>query len=199
MNRIHALSICGIAASLVMGVSYATLPGEVVEDFKLVDHTGKTQALYESSSTRPIVIMIQGNGCPIVRHSVPALKQISDKYGQAVRFLLLNSNLQDNQAAIAKEVDEFIFPFPVLVDQKQVIGEKLQVQRTSEVFVVDPRTRKLVYRGPIDDRLSYERQRPATKHYLIDALDATLAGQAVKVPYADGVGCLVNFPNRLAR
>jgi hypothetical protein len=48
----------------------------------------------------------------------------------------------------------------------------------------------------MDDRLSYERQRAPQNHYLTDALDAVLAGQPVKVPYADGVGCLVNFPNR---
>ena len=68
--------------------------------------------------------------------------------------------------------------------------------RTSEVFVIDPKGWKLVYRGPMDDRLSYEKQRPASKHYLADALDATVAGKPVKVAKADGVGCLVNFPER---
>jgi hypothetical protein len=50
----------------------------------------------------------------------------------------------------------------------------------------------------MDDRLSYERQRVPQNHYLTDALDAMLAGNAVKVPFADGVGCIVNFPNRRA-
>lgn len=48
----------------------------------------------------------------------------------------------------------------------------------------------------MDDRLSYEKQRPASKHYLTDALDAVIAGKPVKVAKADGVGCLVNFPER---
>ena len=64
------------------------------------------------------------------------------------------------------------------------------------MFVIDPKTWTLVYRGPIDDRLHYERQRPASNHYLTDALDAVIAGRAVKVPQADGVGCIVNFPER---
>ena len=55
---------------------------------------------------------------------------------------------------------------------------------------------KLAYRGPMDDRLSYERQRPPSKHYLTDALDSMIAGKPVKVTQADGVGCLVNFPER---
>jgi thiol-disulfide isomerase/thioredoxin len=190
-------SLVGLSASLLMGVAHATMPGEVVADFKLTDHTGKTRSLYEGNPTKPIVVMIQGNYCPIVRHAMPALKEVSAKYApQGVRFLLLNSNIQDNRETIAKEVEEFGYPFPVLVDKNQKIGEALYVQRTSEVFVIDPKTKKLLYRGPMDDRLSYERQRPATKHYLTDALDAALAGEPVKLPYADGVGCIVNFPNR---
>lgn len=195
--KVLAGSLMAVSASLLMGLAHATMPGEVVADFKLVDHTGKTHSLYEKGSTKPIVLMIQGNYCPIVRHSMPALREVSARYEtQGVRFLLLNSNIQDNRETIAKEVEEFGYTYPVLVDTKQKVGESLYVQRTSEVFVIDPKTHKLVYRGPMDDRLSYERQRPATKHYLIDALDATLAGQPVKVPYADGVGCIVNFPNR---
>jgi peroxiredoxin len=195
--KFWAGSVLAVSATLLVGLAQATMPGEVVADFKLVDHTGKTRSLYERNSTKPIVLMIQGNYCPIVRHAMPALREVSDRYTtQGVRFLLLNSNIQDNRETIAKEVEEFGYTFPVLVDTKQKIGEALVVQRTSEVFVVDPKTRKLIYRGPMDDRLSYERQRPATKHYLIDALDAALAGQPVKVPYADGVGCIVNFPNR---
>jgi hypothetical protein len=77
-----------------------------------------------------------------------------------------------------------------------MIGEALGVVRTSEVFVIDPKGWKLQYRGPMDDRLSYERQRPAKHHYLTDALDAMVAGKPVTTPKADGVGCLVNFPNR---
>lgn len=192
-------SFVAISASLLMSAAQATMPGEVVADFKLTDHTGKTQQLYDGKSQKPIVVMIQGNGCPIVRHQMITLKQIGEKYApQGVRFLLLNSNLQDNAATISKEVDEFGYTFPVLVDNKQKIGEALHVQRTSEVFVIDPNTKKLVYRGPIDDRVGYERQRPAQNHYLTDALDATLAGKKVEKPYADGVGCIVNFPNRTA-
>lgn len=201
MNRtLFKSSFVALSASLLMSAAHATMPGEVVADFKLSDQSGKVHSLYEKGSTKPIVLMIQGNGCPIVRHQMITLKQIGAKYGpQGVRFLLMNSNLQDNAETITQEAKEFDYTYPILVDGKeQKIGEALQVQRTSEVFVIDPTSKKLVYRGPIDDRVGYERQRPASKHYLIDALDATLAGQAVKVPYADGVGCIVNFPNRQA-
>jgi peroxiredoxin len=177
--------------------AFALAPGEIVDNFRLLDHTGKTHELYHSSDKKAVVIMIQGNGCPIVRHALATLKEVRAKYeSQGVEFLLLNSNLQDKRDAVAKEAEEFAIEFPIMLDEAQLIGESLGVVRTSEVFVIDPRGWKLVYRGPMDDRLSYEKQRPATKHYLTDALDDVLSNRAVRVSQADGVGCLVNFPER---
>ena len=115
---------------------------------------------------------------------------------RGVEFLLINSNLQDGRDAIAKEAAEFGIDFPILVDDLQLIGESLGVTRTADVFVVDPKTWKLVYRGPMDDRLSYGAQKPtAKKHYLVDALDAVLAGKPVEI----AVGRSARMPGRLAR
>ena len=192
-----------LLASLALGLSlqcWAISPGTTVADFKLTDHRGQQHRLRDLAGKKAVVIMVQGNGCPIVRQALPALQQVRDQYrAKGVEFLLLNSNLQDTAATITKEADEFSIAFPILVDQQQKIGEALGVQRTSEVFVIEPRNWKLVYRGPMDDRLHYERQRPATKHYLTDALDAVLADQPVQVTTAEGVGCLVNFPERTKR
>ncbi len=179
---------------------WAVTPGAKVPDFKLADQRGEQHRLYDLAQKKAVVIMIQGNGCPIVRQALPALQQIRDQYrDQGVEFLLLNSNLQDDAASIAKEANEFSIAFPILVDQKQKTGEAFGVQRTSEVFVIEPGTWRLLYRGPMDDRLHYERQRPASKHYLTDALDAVIAGKPVQVTSAEGVGCIVNFPERAKR
>jgi peroxiredoxin/mono/diheme cytochrome c family protein len=179
------------------GQAWALAPGEVVDNFRLLDQNGKSHELYYSSDMKAIVLMVHGNGCPIVRQALPALREIREQYqAQGVEFMLLNSNLQDKRDAVAAEAKEFNVDFPILLDEAQLIGESLGVVRTSEVFVIDPKGWKLVYRGPMDDRLSYEKQRPASKHYLTDALDQTIAGKPVTVAKADGVGCLVNFPER---
>ena len=177
--------------------AFAAMPGQQIEDFQLPDEDGKTHSLYEAAGPKAVVLMIQGNGCPIVRQAIPAYREIRDQYqAQGVEFLLLNSNLQDNAASIASESKEFGYNVPILVDNDQTVGESLGVERTSEVFVIDTKSHKLVYRGPIDDRLHYERQRPASNHYLKDALDDVVAGRPVRVAHADGVGCIVNFPDR---
>jgi peroxiredoxin len=172
--------------------------GMRVDDFQLLDHTGTAHRLFYYNDAPAIVVMTQGNGCPIVRNAVPAYRDVRDVYEkQGVKFFLLNSNLQDNQTTIAKEVADFGFDIPVLVDVNQLVGESLNVTRTAEVFVINPKSRKVVYHGPVDDRLTYQNQKAQAEFaYLSDALDAVIAGESVKISQVDAPGCIVNFPER---
>jgi peroxiredoxin len=178
----------------------ALSPGDRVDNFRLLDQHGASRELYYLSDAKAIVLMVHGNGCGIVRSTLPTLKEIHDTYrAQGVEVMLINSNLQDNRDSIAKEAAEFGTDFPILVDETQLIGESLGVVRTADVFVIDPTAWKLVYRGPVDDALAYGAQRPAKKHYLIDALTSMLAGKPVATAQVEAPGCLVNFPERERR
>ncbi len=172
--------------------------GMRVDDFQLIDHEGVAHQLYYYDDASAIVLMTQGNGCPIVRNALPALRAVRDAYtDKGVVFFLLNSNIQDNARSIAAEVEEFGFDLPVLVDENQLVGESLGVTRTAEVFVIDPTGKTVVYHGPVDDRLNYQTQKGEVGHtYLSDALNAQLAGEPVAVPEVEAPGCLVNFPER---
>jgi peroxiredoxin len=189
-----------LVLSFVLGTgpALALSPGERVDNFRLLDQNGESHELYYLSDAKAVVLMVYGNGCPIVRQALPMLKEVRDHYrAQGVEVLLIDSNLQDDRDAIAREATEFDIGFPILVDDTQLIGESLGLTRTAEVLVVDPKKWKLVYRGPLDDRLGYGTQKPAaTKAYLNDALDAVLAGQPVAVPEVDAVGCLIDLPER---
>ena len=171
---------------------------ERVDNFVLLDQHGRSHELYYHSDASAVVLMVHGNGCAIVRNALPALKEIRDAYaGKGVEFLLINSNLQDDSDTILEESDAFGIDFPILVDGAQLIGESLAFVRTAEVLLIDPQSWSLVYRGSIDDRLSYERQKPkAQNRYLRDALDALLAGEPVAQARRDSLGCLINFPDR---
>jgi peroxiredoxin len=194
---IRSMLVACVLLGFGPGAAMAVAPGEPVADFTLKDQSGVAHELYGLSSKKAIVIMTQSNGCPIVRLAVPALREIRAKYGsQDIEFLLLNPTLQDTQESVAKEAAEFAFGLPVLLDRTQQVGEALGVDRTAEVYVIDPRGWKLVYHGPIDDRLNYETQRPVHHQYLSDALDALLAGTPPKIASVISPGCLIYFPNR---
>ena len=113
-----------------------------------------------------------------------------------VRTVMLTGDRRHAAESVAREVAEFNFGLRVMLDPRQKVGEALGVNRTAEVYVIDPKSWTLMYHGPIDDRLNYESQRPVHHRYLSDALDAMLAGKPVVVASASSPGCLINFPNR---
>ncbi len=176
-----------------------TVP-EYAENFRLVDHRGASQELFYRANAPAVVIMTQGNGCPIVRNAMPELHRLRDEYADAgVEFLMMNSNLQDSRDEVAAEAAEYGIDIPIMMDDQQLIGESLGVDRTAEVFVLDPAQGfKIVYHGPLDDRLTYERQKAEPENrYLQDVLAAMVAGEPVTTePPALTPGCLVNFPER---
>ena len=195
--------LAGLVAAITIAVSfgcvsaYALKPGDQVANFKLPDTNGDTRELYKLDKSKAIVVMVQMNGCPIVRLAMPALREVREKYRQqGVEFFLLNPNVQDTASAVKAESDDYKFDVPIWMDHTQKVAEALGINRTGEIFVIDPKTWKLMYHGSIDDRLSYEAQRPVQHHYLTDALDSVLAGKPVKVATVNSPGCLINFPNR---
>ena len=171
-----------------------------VDNFALLDHRGAAHELHYYSDASAIVLIVQGNGCPIVRNALVDYRAISDAYApRGVYFLMINSNLQDDRESIAKEAAEWDIPYPILVDETQLVGEALGFTRTAEVLVIDPRDWRIAYRGAVNDRLGYERQKATAEHrYLRDALDAVLAGVEPAVASQPALGCLMNLPGKEA-
>jgi peroxiredoxin len=167
-----------------------------IKDFELEDHLGVTHKLSEYEDKDFIVMYIHGSGCPIARLSVPNFLTIREDYAaKNIEFLMLNSFIQDDMPRIQREANEFKIDFPILKDVDQSVARSLGVERTAEVFIIDPRTRQVHFRGPIDDMLGYETQRVHANHtYLRDALDTVLAGGKVNMDdIPDAKGCLVGF------
>lgn len=174
----------------------AISPDQRMENFELLDHAGVSHELYYLSDAKAVVFMVQGNDCPVVSDTLAELKEVRDTYNaKGVEFLMINSSLEDNRTSIAKEAAKLNIDMPILIDNTQLIGEALGLTRTGEVFVVNPKTWKVIYSGPLNDRLSNKKKNSAAKHhYLSDALDNVLAGESVKVASAEAVGCAINMP-----
>ena len=179
------------AATLVL-LTLALPAWGVIDDLTLTDERGVSHHLYPTDA-KAVVLMVQGNGCPIVRSALPRLREIRADYApRGVAFLLLNANPQDNAASVRREADEFRFDIPVLLDSDQRLTDVLDIVRTAEVFVIDSEKHDVVYRGPIDDRWSYGREKATpTAPYLRDVLDAMLTGGAIDVARRDAPGCLI--------
>ncbi len=169
-----------------------------VKDFALIDHLGAFRHLYyyaKDPATKAIVLFVQGNGCPLVRKRVPELKRLRDAYAtNGVIFWMINANSQDSRAEVAKEAAEFGIDLPILLDETQLAAKALNITRTGEAIVIEPNSWRIRYRGAIDDRLSYETQKPEAQHaYLKEALDSLLAGEAIKTEVTSAPGCVVTY------
>ncbi|HET6969783.1 MAG TPA: redoxin family protein [Phenylobacterium sp.] len=167
-------------------------------NFMLADTDYMGHELYRMSDAKVIVIVTQGNSCPISRAMAPALRALKAKYGpEGVQFLMLNSSVQDGRDAIAREKADYGFDVPILMDANQLVGEQLGVTRTAEFFVIDPKTWKIAYRGPLDDRQTYGSQAGPSGHpYAAEAIEAVLAGKPPTATNLQSPGCLVDFPGR---
>ena len=169
-----------------------------VDNFALIDHVGDAHELYYYSDAEAVVLMVQGNGCALVRAALPDYRALRERFqDENVVFAMLNSNLQDTRDAIAAEAEEWDIDFPILMDETQLVGMDLELTRTAEMFVIDTDGWSVAFRGPINDRFEYERQREtAEQEYVADAITAVLAGEAPAVSQVEAKGCLINFPDR---
>ena len=139
-----------IAGLFIAGSALALNPGDRVDNFRLLDQAGASHELYYLSDARVVVLMTYGNGCGIVQKSLPRLREIRAQYkAKGIEFLLFDSNLQDTRDSVAKESSAFGNDLPILIDATQLVGEALGVDRTADIFVVDPKNWTLVYHGPM--------------------------------------------------
>ncbi len=180
----------------ISALSFAVAPGDTIQNFTLKDHLGKSHELHSYADKDAVVLLVQGNGCPIARNAIHTYDDLQEQFAnQNVAFLMINSNLQDNQKSIAKEAAEFKINFPILVDDEQAVGVALKFERTADTFIINPKTWTLEYRGALDDRLGYETQKfSAANNYVADALTSVLAKEPVKLKAVEAKGCLVNIP-----
>jgi hypothetical protein len=189
-------ALSAAAPTAAVETASASTPA-TIDNFMLADTDYMGHELYRTDA-KAIVIITHANGCPIVRNLSPAIKALKARYeGQGVQFLMLNSAVQDSMEAIAQEKAEYGIDIPILKDANQLVGEQLGVTRTAEFFVVDPKTWKITYRGPLDDRLDYGSQKASAEHtWAADAIEATLAGRQPMAASKMSPGCLVDFPDR---
>ena len=202
MTPLRTLALLFAAAALgalcTAWLFYARTPtpradGPRIVDFALLDAEGDYHRLSAEGHAKAIVFYSHGLGCSVVRNSLSSLKTLRDRYHEAgVSFFLLNANPQDDRAALKTEAERLGIDIPILKDESQLVMEGLGVTRTGEAILIDPATWTVRYRGPIDDRVGFEGERPrATREYLKDAIEALLDGDPIAASAPAGAGCLI--------
>jgi hypothetical protein len=176
------IAACAGGPSKQSGDTVAALaPGGKVDNFRLLDHAGQSHQLYYLTDKKAVVLIAQGNSCAANTKALPDIKVLREKYGaQNVEFLMINSNLGDTRDQIAAAAKSQGIDLPIMMDDTQLIGESLSLRNNGEVLVVNPKGWTLAYRGNAKGTAA--------------ALDAVIAGNAVKTASTNVSGCEIKMP-----
>ena len=176
MKRVLLASTMAVAiasAATVIGLSAIAAPApsitvsvpERADNFQLTDQTRLSHELHYFKDAKAIVLMSQINGSAASRANAAQLEKLQTAYkANGVLFYMLNS--KDSRDAAATEAKAQGYDIPILLDELQLVGESLGVQKEGEIFVVDPKNGfKIAYHGPLAETGA--------------ALDAVVAGKPV--------------------
>ena len=180
-----AIAVAGISSVIAAPAPTTGLVPEKVGNFQLTDTTRLAHELYYFKYAPAIVVMSQTNGSKVSREGAAELAKIQAAYkDKGVLFYMVNSNVSQSREATAKEAKAQKFAMPVLMDELQLVGEQLGVERDGEVFVIEPKSGfKVAYHGPVAQTAK--------------AIDAVLAGKAVANPRVQvKAGTAIAFPER---
>ena len=149
------------------------------EEYTLSDHRGKVVALIFTSQH-----------CPWVNQGAnKELRELEQEMAdENVVFLHIDSHADTSPADISAYLEENDYSFTVLKDVENKYADKVNAQRTPEIFVVCPEG-MLRYHGAFDNRTS-----PADAgetNYTKDAISAVLSGEEVATPTVRAWGCSI--------
>jgi peroxiredoxin len=165
--------------------------------FKLPDAHGDMHSLGDADGADAIVIMFICNHCPFVKHVRPEIARLGrDCQQKNVAVFAINSNDAqahpgDSPANMRKEIDEWGYTFPYLVDESQQVAKSYEAACTPDFFVFD-RDLRLVYRGQLDGSRP-SNDIPVDGNDLRAAIAAARRGQAPDSLQTPSIGCNIKW------
>jgi hypothetical protein len=170
-------------------------PETKVEDFYLLDHTGRAQTLSRQAANKVVVLISTANGCPTMKTAAPKIKALRDKFAnKGVVFWLLDSNPQDERAAIAEDETGLGLDLPVLEDRAQLVAGALGLANTCQAVCIATTNWTTFYKGAIDRELSAPGNKAkGPKNYLENALTKFLAARTISPNRTLAQGTPISF------
>lgn len=195
----------GISAALAVFLlapgAFAAEIGANAPDFSAKTSEGKTVKLADFKG-KTVVLEWLNHGCPFVKKHYDAknMQALQKEYGgKGVVWLSVISSApgkQGHSSPAQAEKDrkaQGSFANAILLDEKGEMGKAYGAETTPHMYVING-AGKLVYRGAIDDKPSTDSADVAgARSYIREAVDATLAGQPVKVAQSKAYGCSVKY------
>lgn len=157
---------------------------------------GKATSIADVKGPKGTLVVFTCNNCPFARAWEQRIVELGNSYAkQGVGVMLVNANdpsiaRGDAFDLVQARAKERGMQFPYVVDEGGEVARAFGASVTPEAFLFD-KSGKLAYHGTIDD--NHQDAAKVQKHYLKDALDATIAGKAPAQAETKSMGCGIKF------
>ncbi len=172
--------------------------GTVAPAFRLPDvSSSRFVGLEDFPDAKAHLVMFICRHCPYVKHVQTELAKIGRDYaGKPVGIVAISANdavafPDDSPASLAEMVKEHGFSFPLCFDESQEVAKAFTAACTPDFFIFDS-TRKLAYRGQLDDSRP-RNDKPVTGRDVRAALDALLSESPVAPEQVPSLGCNIKW------
>lgn len=138
------------------------------------------------------VLVMMAPDCPLCRNYTVYFKEMIENYGDAIDIY----GVIPGTFYSKHEVDSFLtyydLEMDILYDPKFKLTRKLKATITPEAYLLDG-DGKILYQGLVDNWLGElgRRRQIITEHYLHDAVDSYMNGEAIKTPKTKAIGCFI--------
>lgn len=158
--------------------------GSPLPDFCLPDLTGRDYTLSDFTAA-VLILNFWSAECPWVQRCDEALLSRLVGWQGQVQYVCIASNANESAELLAEVAAGRGLPL-VLLDRDQALADLCAVETTPHYFVLDAR-RRLRYQGAFDD-LTFRKRQPE-RLFLIEAVQALLAGNSPPVASTPAYGC----------
>ncbi len=171
--------------------------GDKAADFSLKNVDNKMVSMSDYPNAKGFVVIFTCNHCPYAKAYQDRIIALDKKYapkGYPVIAISPNNPQvvpEDSFTEMQKRAKEENYPFPYLIDAKQVVYKEYGATNTPHAFLLEKEGNDLVvkYIGAIDD--NYQDASKVNKHYLANAIDALLVNKEPSPDFTKAIGCTI--------
>ena len=139
------------------------------------------------------VLMFIAPDCPLCMTLSTPFSELSEKYTD-IQFLAIYSGKHYEPMEINMFATETKLKPRIFRDYDYEVAHQLGASVTPEFFFIDS-SATILYQGMMDDRIlalgSYKQQ--WDEYYLVEAIEATLAGKEVVLKKTEPIGCVLEY------
>ncbi len=175
-----------IAIGTTLPAADASLPATDGNSYKLADQI----------TDKGLIVMFSCNTCPYVVKAQERTREVIElAKAQGLGIVIVNSNVAQRDDADSRDAMTTYGAAqhpdaPYLIDDGSLVSA-FGATRTPEVFLFEGKSKKLVYKGAMEDNPA----NPAASEemYLHDAVDNMLAGKTIDPNTTKSVGCTIKL------